>query len=219
MPHQGFLDYLYERESRSVIGEWGPESLSVPEDIILEHEGARPPGRYFELGVGQGHLYGEFLRRGWTCSGVDPGPWAQRFPNVSRDFSRITEGTQAELLVALDVLEHVADPIGMLGRLRERAEPRATLYCAMPNCQSLRARVQRQRWRMVRPLAHVNYWSRDSVRIALNAAGFELTWLKASDLWRGPQIRSPKDLIRFAIDRFGFGDQWIAKATATAGKP
>jgi SAM-dependent methyltransferase len=215
MPDQGLLDHLYARTSPSVIGEWGEATLTVPEQLMLQHESDRSPGRYFELGVGRGHLYSEFVRRGWACTGVDPGPWAQKFPNVMPDFNSIAENIRADLLVAFDVLEHVSDPVAMLRRLRELAAPGASLYCAMPNCRSLRARLQRERWRMVRPLAHVNYWSRHSIRAALRAAGFELSWLKASDLWRGPTIRTFGDVARFAIDRLGFGDQWIVKAFAT----
>lgn len=212
MPSQGLLNYLYGRGSPSVVGPWVSDDLTVPERLMLERESKRPPGRYFELGVGQGHLYQEFLRRRWACAGVDPGPWCQALPNVSRDFGNIDSTLNAELIVAFDVLEHVADPVSMLRRLRGLAAHGATLYCAMPNCRSLRARVQREHWRMVRPMGHVNYWSQQSIVRALNDAGFQLRWLKASDLWTGTRIRSLRDAVKFAIEHLGLGDQWIVMA-------
>jgi hypothetical protein len=78
----------------------------------------------------------------------------------------------AELLVAFDVLEHVSDPASTLRSLWKLAAPKARLYCAMPNRESLRARRDRQNWRMVRPLGHVNYYSKKSITKALNLAGF-----------------------------------------------
>ncbi|HXX43026.1 MAG TPA: class I SAM-dependent methyltransferase [Chthoniobacterales bacterium] len=215
MPSQGLLDYLYERVSPSVVGPWLSDDPTVPERLILERESQRPPGRYFELGVGQGHLYREFLRKRWVCIGVDPGPWGRALPNVSPNFNNIEGDLQAELLVAFDVLEHVADPVGMLRRLRRLSARGATFYCAMPNCRSLRARVQRERWRMIRPMGHVNYWSQWSIVHALNEAGFELSWIKASDLWTETRIRRARDIIKSAIERFGLGDQWIASAIAS----
>src|SRR6266511_4212320 len=138
MPTPGLLNYLYGRGSRSVIGEWGPNQLTIPEQVCVRREMKRTPGRYFELGVGDGHLYRLFVERGWKCTGVDPGDWAGRFPNVYRDLSDVDPTLTADLLVAFDVLEHVSDPVSMLRNLWKLAAPKAKLYCAMPNRESLR---------------------------------------------------------------------------------
>src|SRR6266540_6186507 len=83
MPTQGLLNYLYGRGSRSVIGEWGPNQLTIPEQVCVRREMKRTPGRYFELGVGDGHLYRLFVERGWKCTGLDPGDWAAGFPTFT----------------------------------------------------------------------------------------------------------------------------------------
>jgi hypothetical protein len=35
MPPQGLLNYLYARGSRSVISEWGPSQLTIPEQVCV----------------------------------------------------------------------------------------------------------------------------------------------------------------------------------------
>jgi SAM-dependent methyltransferase len=212
MPSQQLLNYLYSRSSLSVIGEWGPTTLTLPEHVCAQRELARVPMRYFELGVGRGHLYQRFLASGWQCTGVDPGAWASACPNVFKDLSEVPSGMEADLLVAFDVLEHLSDPIAALRTLRKIAAPNARLYCAMPNRESLRAIYHRETWRMLRPLGHVNYFSRKSVKRAMQSAGFAVELLKATDLW---QVRIPRSfghLIQNLVELLSLGDQWLVVA-------
>jgi SAM-dependent methyltransferase len=220
MPSQGLLSHLYGRGSLSVVdNEWTrtPESaLSLPGRVVAGRElppGHRP-GRYFELGVGKGLLYSHFVDSGWQCSGVEPGPWGRQLPHVHADFGGIPSSLRADVIVALDVLEHVADPIETLRQLRAIAAPGARLYCAMPNRQSLRAKLWRERWRMLRPLGHVNYWSRKSVIEAMSVTGFAVKELRATDLWEPRPIRSLREMAAGAVERLGLGDQWIVIAGA-----
>lgn len=222
MPSQGLLDYLYNRGSYSVVGaDWtaaDEEHLTLPAKLVSARE-LRPGGavgRYFEVGVGKGGLYRCFLRNGWLCSGVEPGPWGRGLPGVESDIGAMTELAGADVIVALDVLEHLADPIGMLRTIRRFAAPAARLYCAVPNRESARAILGRGRWRMMRPLGHVNYWSRDSLVRTVSQAGFSVEELHQTDLWEPGRIRGPRDALAAAIENLGLGDQWIVIARASA---
>ena len=221
MPSQGLLSHLYGLGSLSVIGEdWAqtrePE-LSLPGRIVAgrELQPGHKPCRYFELGVGKGILYSRFVESGWQCSGVEPGAWGRGLPDVYADFDSIPGSRVADVIVALDVLEHVADPIGTLRKLRAIAAPGARLYCATPNRQSLRAKLGRERWRMLRPLGHVNYWSKKSIVEAMSTTGFAVKELRASDLWEPRPIRSLRQAAAGAVERLGLGDQWIVMAEVT----
>jgi SAM-dependent methyltransferase len=209
MPTQGLLNHLYACGSRSVIGEWGTSPLTIPEQVCVRREMKRPPARYFELGVGHGHLYQLFVEGGWECTGVDPGDCVGGFPNVHRDLRDVDPILSADLLVAFDVLEHVSDPVSMLRSLRKLAAPKARLYCAMPNRESLRARRDRQNWRMVRPLGHVNYYSKKSITQALRLARFAVRHVRATDLNELRFPRRRQDIRPALIEMLGLGDQWI----------
>ena len=169
MPTQGLLNHLYHRASHSVLGvgwsEYEAPGLTPPGQLVCARElyPASAPRRYFELGLGKGQLYRQFLQNGWDCCGVEPGAWGQKFPGAYADFSLVPKEFTADVIVALDVLEHISNPLATLRQLRKLACPDTRLYAAMPNRVSLRAIVYRQHWRMLRPLGHVNYWSRRSV--------------------------------------------------------
>jgi hypothetical protein len=220
MPSQGLLNYLYGHGSRSVIGaEWTEvevSSLSVPGQLVSARElqAGAPARRYFELGLGKGLLYTQFMERGWQCHGVEPGAWGQKFPGVFSDFGAMARSWAADVIVALDVLEHIANPVATLRQLRSLAAPGARVYAAMPNRESLRARIGRENWRMLRPLGHVNYWSRSSVTQAFAQAGFIIEELRKTDLWDHQPIKSLRSATVAAIEFLGFGDQWIVIARA-----
>jgi len=221
MPSQELLNHLYSSASGSVIGvgwtDMKSPRLTVPEQLVLDREMTPKSGpkQYFELGVGKGLLYRQFLNAGWLCRGVEPGTWGRELCGVEPHLNSIPNSLSAELVVALDVLEHIADPISTLRQLRKLAADGARLYCAMPNRQSLRATIGRTRWRMLRPLGHVNYWSRESVIEAFAKSRFTIEELIKTDLWEPRPIRTLKEAAAAAIEHLGLGDQWIAIARAT----
>lgn len=222
MPSQDLLNYLYNRGSYSVIGvgwaEVEDEYLTLPGQFVAarelrSHVGV---GRYFELGVGKGTLYKRFLQSGWQCAGVEPGPWGRGLPGVNVDIEAVPQSADVDVIAALDVLEHVANPIQLLRTIRRLAAPHARLYCALPNRESARAIVGRARWRMMRPLGHVNYWSEDSVVRTFSRAGFTIEELRRTDLWQPRPPRRLRDVMAAAIEHFGFGDQWMLVARLAA---
>jgi hypothetical protein len=221
MPSQELLNHLYSNASSSVIGSGWTDikspRLTVPEQLVLDREMTPERGakQYFELGVGKGLLYRQFLKAGWLCRGVEPGAWGRDLCGVESHLNYIPNSLSAELVVALDVLEHIADPISTLRQLRNLAADGARLYCAMPNRQSLRATIGRSRWRMLRPLGHVNYWSRESVMEAFAKSRFTIEELIKTDLWEPRPIRTLREAAAAAIEHLGLGDQWIAIARAT----
>ena len=224
IPSQALLDHLYGRASHSVVGVgWATQvktRLTVPEQAVVAHERSATPGAYFELGVGKGLLFGRFRADGWSCAGVEPGAWAGLCSGSSADeelyrsLADVPSDRAFDVVIALDVLEHVRDPAAMLRRLRELARPGARVYLAFPNCESFRARLAGARWRMVRPLGHVHFFSRASVEALVKSSGLALVDARATDLvewkrlWAEPWAL-PAGLVQLA----GMGDQWFVRAT------
>jgi SAM-dependent methyltransferase len=217
MPTQGLLNHLYHRGSHSVVGVGWPDyvepCLTVPEKLVSarELETESKGQRYLEFGVGKGLLYRRFAERGRLCHGVDPGAWAQALTGVVGDVGALPGSLSADVIVALDVLEHISDPIDTLRTLRRFAAPNARLYAAMPNRESIRAKIGRQNWLMLRPLGHVNYWSRRSVMLAFEASGFKVGEIRKTDLFE-PPIRTLRAAVKATIEHLGLGDQWIVVA-------
>lgn len=221
LPSQSLLTHLYACGSTSVIGvDWAaerPSGLTYAESIVAhrELEAANPPRSYFELGVGKGLLYHRFVDSGWHCTGVEPGVWGLELPGVVPTIDQVPHTLVADLVVALDVLEHLGDPVATLRCLRDISASGARLYAAMPNRRSLRAFIGRQNWRMVRPMGHIHYWSKRSITLAAEVAGFSVDWLRSTDLCGSHHPSFPRSILHAAMHQVGLGDQWILSAIAS----
>jgi hypothetical protein len=219
MPTQGLLSHLYGSGSGSVVGEWGSgvsQPLSLPERLVCSRElsNTAPDRGYFELGVGRARLYTAFLEAGWRCSGVEPGDWGRNLPGVRPDIASVPRSFVADVIVANDVLEHVADPVATILKLREFATAGTRIYCSMPNRQSLRALFGRENWRMLRPLGHVHFWSKKSLLAAFRQSDFSIAEMIKTDLWEPRGVRSVRHLFAACVERMGVGDQWMLVACA-----
>lgn len=152
LPTQEFLSYLYGIGSHSVIGvNWSSAAkheFSIPEQMVIEDTASRPPGRYLELGVGQALLYRRFRSMGWQSAGVEPGDWSATLPGVVKSLADLPADDQYDVVVAMDVIEHISDPVKMLQSLRTLCAEESRLYAAFPNRRSWRGLIQK------RPLAH-----------------------------------------------------------------
>lgn len=116
--------------------------------------------------------------QGWSVTGVEASPKFTRI--LAAHGLAYHEGTLAtfapdrrfDLIVMLDVLEHLHDPIGDLGRCARLLKPSGLVVVATCDIGSLAARYYGLRWRQL-VISHTFYWTRASLEIALRRAQLE----------------------------------------------
>jgi hypothetical protein len=212
--------YLYEEASEYVEGARGQpdkKRFSIPEKYIIRAEcrGPKKRKKYLEVGIGRGLLFNYFRSVGYDCFGVDPGTWAQGMTNVVRDINEIDQ-VGFDIVVMADVLEHIEDPLSFVKSVGNLIET-GTVYACFPNNQSLRARLSKNRWRMVRPWGHLHFFSKQSLSIIFESNGFNIKQLAKTDLivFRSRSLFRticffPVKLFLSLTERF-WGDQWIVQ--------
>jgi 2-polyprenyl-3-methyl-5-hydroxy-6-metoxy-1,4-benzoquinol methylase len=155
-------------------------------DAIAPHVGGR---EVLDVGCGAGDLVLWLSGQGFAASGVDPSidavaaatergakahcatleTWAADAANHGR-YGAIT---------LVNVLEHVPDPVAVLGTLASLLAPGGVLAFRMPNdftelqATAEAAGVERKRWWVAAP-DHINYFREDSARSACAEAGLEV---------------------------------------------
>ena len=181
-----------------------------------------------EIGCGSGHFLGLLMEKGAARGfGYDPSHDPDRVDPLAQGRVEFVRGhypeTQveggADLVVLRHVLEHVAEPQGMLSSLREglSAKPGAVLYCEVPN--GLLAIRENSIWDLM--YEHCSYFVAESLRWALEAAGFEVLHLEQSysgqflgaearvadapDVVGALSVPDPAELERLAMDARSFG--------------
>jgi 2-polyprenyl-6-hydroxyphenyl methylase/3-demethylubiquinone-9 3-methyltransferase len=131
-----------------------------------------------------------------------------------------------KVVVAVDVIEHTADPAMFLRCLRERMLPGGVLYIQTPHCHSavyaigvLIARIASGRPAKMLdrlfPPEHVQYFSRAGLRDAAARCGFEVVSLEANvlpaqDIVASAAVRAGLALFQ-ALDTFR-GTQILLRA-------
>ncbi len=213
MPKQTFLNRLYRTASPFVVSQgWGKvidekQPLDRFGRLVVNGNGPGTPLNILEVGTGTGVLFRHMQRLGHFCHGIDPGNWCKT-SGIFASMQQLPDESRYDVVVLQDVLEHLASPLEMMGACRIRAKTGARIYCAFPSRDSWLARHERKRWRMIRPLGHLHYFSRKSLELLFKRSGWSVSRVDAIragyalDLLRTRQLAGV-----FAHLLFG-RDQW-----------
>jgi SAM-dependent methyltransferase len=158
------------------------EVQRVYAETICQQLRDRTPGaRLLDIGFGRGYLLQMAQVYGFEVYGLD-GSHAQVAELRPQFGDRVAHGVLGrdevpwdglDVVVMSHILEHVADPAAVLAHVRERMTPGGWVYLAVPDLGSLHFTIFGKRWDAVNPLAHLQYFTEDSLRHLLAACSFE----------------------------------------------
>jgi len=122
--------------------------------------------------------------------------------------------------------------LDLLESLSQRLVADGRLYCSFPNNESLRARIFKERWAMVRPIGHLHYFSCMSIDYLMAKNNLTVTYRRKHEAWGGLRaiLRSVFSfLVQFKLyaaiktlssgmlslfaEWLGMGDQWLIIST------
>lgn len=122
------------------------------------------------------------VQAGWQACGVEPSEWASSV--AQRQGLTIIHGTQDapelagkqfDVVTMWDVIEHVADPSGEIGKAYNLLKPGGWLVVHTMDIDSLMARLMKTRWPWLMDM-HIHYFSQKTLGQMLEKNGFEVVW-------------------------------------------
>ena len=122
-----------------------------------------------DYGGGNGRLLGSFLAHGYACSVCDF--IEQSLPGIEhagRQISDIPADRTFDLIVCSRVLEHLADPGGVVRGLLAHLNPNGRLYVEVP------LEVWDGAPLPVEPVTHINFFTPGSLRVLAEESGLEV---------------------------------------------
>ena len=145
-----------------------------------------PSGRLLDVGCGAGFFLDAARARGYEVAGLDlsPVPAAYARDTLGLD---VTEGSLHDLdtpdgsfaaITIFQTIEHEPDPAALCDRLYRLLAPGGALMVTTPAADGFVARAMRRSWFGYRNVEHVSFFSRRSLRFALEQAGFEVVSLQ-----------------------------------------
>jgi len=164
--------YLIEEEARRELFSWVSGAMG----------GFPVRGRrLLEVGSNVGLFLSVAREHGWDVRGIEPSKWAVQWG--SEHFGvPLRQGTiedleespgSADTIVMLDVLEHLADPLDALRRLRDVVDDEGLLVLSTVNLSGLHARWRDGKWPwFIR--SHLHYFSPETLAAMLAKAGFRM---------------------------------------------
>lgn len=147
-------------------------------------------GRYLEIGCGYGFGVDIAARAfGWDSRGIDPSSIARqgvRDLGISIEGMHLSPGTEKQVgtfdgIVAMEVIEHVPEPVDFLKTLKAHLSPGGALFMSTPNAAIIDDRKHPMLAAALSPGYHITMFSRDGLALAMKAAGFDNVRVSASD--------------------------------------
>ncbi|HET7086199.1 MAG TPA: class I SAM-dependent methyltransferase [Rhizomicrobium sp.] len=171
-------------ETLSPLVLWGKSVLDRLKFGAILRALARPPASFLDIGCGDGHYLDLMAKRGikpQRIFGIEMGASEKLrnkgfciFDGRVEDCEIVAPGS-LDLVTMFHVIEHVADPVLVLARVRDWLSPDGVLALETPNLDSLDARLFRARWwggyHFPR---HWVLFDPASIRKALEKAGLEM---------------------------------------------
>ena len=133
-----------------------------------------------DVGCGAGHMLLHFRAHGWAVRGVDP--WravtavGRKYYRLPIDTVRIEEADipseSQSVVLAIDVLQFMADPKAVLQICGAALKPGGLLYLTVPNYGSVARERDGWNWAYFIPTCYLNYFTIDTLSRLARSAGF-----------------------------------------------
>lgn len=182
------------------------------------------PGEMLEVGPAAGHLLKAAQDQGWSVIGLEAAPKFTRIlqergiPFYEGTPASYTTSRRFDLIVMLDVLEHLQDPVADLERCAELLRDGGSIVLSTCDIGSFAARYYGLSWRQI-VISHVFYWTRRSLDIALHRAGLEPRHFSSVRWWdpdpRRERVEWTRELGKLLV-RKGVQLTWIPLAKNVA---
>lgn len=138
-----------------------------------------PPGRILDVGCGDAKFLDRMKQAGWEVQGLDFDAAAAH--NAKKLFGidvqigkledmQFPDGT-FDAVTMNHVIEHVFDPVALVGEVRRILKPGGRLVMVTPNAMSVGHRVFGRSWRGLEPPRHIQIFTPSSLDTVARSAG------------------------------------------------
>ena len=199
LPGSGDVDDTYYSGDNYV--DYETESLTTRESIVEFARQYPYGGTALEIGCATGALLEDLQRAGFDAVGVDYSAWAVERARArvgadrvwqcdierDRDPEALTARAPFGALIMLSVLEHFADPFGVLERLSALVAPGGRLFLTTTNAGGLGRSLFGKDWEGYFDWTHlgVDRVSAQSLREGLGRIGWRIDQLETTVVWDG----------------------------------
>ena len=186
--YSSFRDEAYEQERLQ---------RNISQRKILDYVNKLCPkrGKLLEVGCATGGFLSQAKATGWRVLGVEPSTWASRIarkthhlPVICGTLDKLKPGVKFDVVVCVDVLEHVVSPKKLLFQMKRVLKTGGLLCIVTPDYESLVAKILKEKWWHIRT-DHIFYFSQKTLDLLTAKVGFSKKyttsygWTFSFDYW------------------------------------
>jgi len=191
---------------------------------LRAHLGGLRGLRVLDFGAGIGELAGLMRAQGSQVECTEPDAEARRqlrLRNLTAwasldELLETGPGRRFDLVTAIEVVEHLEDPVSYLRQLRRVLSDGGALFLTTPNFGSLRARLMGLRWEQYCNPTHLFYFTYASLACALRQAGFSSV-SRVRTLVSYPHHGLARRLLQRSLQRTGLDGDLLVLARRSSG--
>ena len=167
-------------------------------------------GRLLEVGCGVGYFLAQ-AEKYFETYGIDISPIAIQYAKKNTTKSILTVGSATNLpfkndffniVVALDVLEHIHNPLNALIEINRVMRPHGLLLMRIPNTASVGKKLKKEEWHAFRDPSHVSLLSREEWFSILRKSGFIILDIFYDGLWDTPYYSKIPKILQDVVIKF-----------------
>jgi SAM-dependent methyltransferase len=143
----------------------------------------RGRGCYLDVGCGSGGSLGAAKALGWRVAGIEvdaeAAAKARRFSDevhVADVLSADVAAGRFDVVSAFHVLEHVPDPVALIGRMLAWLAPGGLVIVEVPNAGGLGAAIFGRAWSGLELPRHLSHFTPESLARAVEQGGGRVLW-------------------------------------------
>lgn len=201
MPSEMELEIMYkDYYSQSNVKESKTHMLSS--DVSIQSHAkyiskiAKLDWKILDFGAGTGELVSSLKNIDYDIDGVEYSSNAiveaqQRYGlKLIPSLGGLDSDKKYDLIVAIEVIEHLTNPIEVIGSLYARLKPGGIIYFTTPNLSGIKARVKKSRWSEAEKPFHLVLFNYISLKRLLDKSGFcSVRYLRFSPLTASSPIK------------------------------
>lgn len=136
--------------------------------------------KLLDVGAANGYFVDLANKSHFDASGLEISnsavDWAKKLkrPVIQGTLETLENGIEYDVITALDVLEHVPEPLNFLRIARSKLSKDGIILINVPYVGSFFSKISGKNWHAYLPPEHWMYFNKKSLRIMLKMAGFEL---------------------------------------------
>jgi SAM-dependent methyltransferase len=168
------------------------------ETVKFLRNSAQGHGKLVEIGCAYGFFLSEASNY-YECAGLEIAPEAVKFCRArglnveDADLEMYFQNKTFDIVVMLDVIEHLKRPHEVIATLSKNAKPGSYLLLTTGDRTSFCSRITGRFWRLMTPPHHLFFFSKESLRLLLEKNGYTLISVQY------PWKRVPLGLIPYQV--------------------